>query len=79
MERLGIEMAPLAAARRPLCRGCLDWSVRRLHLAGELGAALLERFHALRWAARIDGTRIVAFRKAGQASFERLFLPGPTG
>ena len=33
-------------ARRPLCRTCLDWSVRRHHLAGALGAALLDRFSA---------------------------------
>jgi hypothetical protein len=37
---------------------------------------LLQRFYALGWAARQEGTRIVAFRKAGQASFERLFLAG---
>jgi DNA-binding transcriptional ArsR family regulator len=35
------------ASRRPLCRTCLDWSVRRHHLAGALGAALLDRVQAL--------------------------------
>src|SRR5450432_877302 len=39
MEALGLDLPALAASRRPLCKGCLDWSVRRTHLAGSLGAA----------------------------------------
>ncbi|HEX6911604.1 MAG TPA: helix-turn-helix transcriptional regulator, partial [Longimicrobium sp.] len=38
--RAGIDLAPLRARRRRLCRACLDWSERRAHLAGGLGAAL---------------------------------------
>jgi DNA-binding transcriptional ArsR family regulator len=79
VERLGIDLAPRAATRRPLCRGCLDWSVRRLHLAGGLGAALLQRFYALGWAVRQEGSRAVTFQPAGLASFERLFLAGQPG
>src|ERR671924_212218 len=37
---LGIDLEPLSAQRRPLVRGCLDWSERELHVAGALGAAL---------------------------------------
>ena len=44
-------MASLAAARRPLARRCLDWTERRPHLAGSLGAAVLERLVAKRWIA----------------------------
>ncbi|MEL6316769.1 MAG: winged helix-turn-helix domain-containing protein, partial [Pseudomonadota bacterium] len=40
MRAFGVDPAPLARARRPLCRACLDWSSRRNHLAGALGAAL---------------------------------------
>jgi DNA-binding transcriptional ArsR family regulator len=40
----GIPVDALAATRRPLCRTCLDWSARRLHLAGALGAALLASY-----------------------------------
>ncbi|TIS80966.1 MAG: transcriptional regulator, partial [Mesorhizobium sp.] len=32
--------------RRPVCRACLDWSVRRSHLAGTLGAAILDKILA---------------------------------
>jgi DNA-binding transcriptional ArsR family regulator len=63
--------------RRPLCKACLDWSVRRSHLAGTLGAGLLERIYALGWARRLEGTRIVAFSAPGLRDFERTF--GPVG
>jgi len=59
--------------RRPLCKACLDWSVRRSHLAGVLGAGLLARIYDLGWARRIDGTRIVAFSAPGLLSFEKTF------
>jgi hypothetical protein len=66
-----------ATGRRPLCKACLDWSVRRSHLAGVLGAGLLDRIYALGWARRLDGTRIVAFSAPGLRSFEQTF--GPCG
>ena len=59
--------------RRPLCKACLDWSVRRSHLAGVMGAGLLERIYALGWARRLDGARIVQFSAPGLAAFERTF------
>jgi hypothetical protein len=41
-----------------LCRPCLDWSERRTHLAGSLGAAILERMVALRYVRRTSGRAI---------------------
>jgi DNA-binding transcriptional ArsR family regulator len=70
VREFGIELAP---SRRPVCKACLDWSVRRSHLAGALGAALLTRIYALGWARRIDGTRVVAFTPAGLSAFRRTF------
>lgn len=70
---LGIDLAPLRAGRRPLCRGCLDWSVRRSHLAGALGAALLTRIYALGWARRVEGERVVTFTPAGERAFASTF------
>src|ERR1043165_2591608 len=49
---LGIDLEEASASRRPLCKSCLDWSQRRTHLAGALGAALLDRIYALNWARR---------------------------
>jgi DNA-binding transcriptional ArsR family regulator len=67
---LGIEFR---ASRRPLCRTCLDWSVRRPHLAGQVGAALLDRCYALGWAKRRRGTRIVDFSPRGERELRRIF------
>ena len=61
------------ASRRPLCRTCLDWSQRRSHLAGSLGAALLDRIYVLRWACRARDSRAVIFTPVGEANFNRLF------
>ena len=69
----GIDLPALEAARRPLCRACLDWSARRNHLAGALGAAFLDRFYHLGWATRIEGSRIVRFTSQGEESFARAF------
>ena len=49
---VGIDADAVAAQRRASVRPCLDWSERRHHLAGALGAALLERMIALRLGAR---------------------------
>ena len=70
---LGIEPGALAGGRRPVCRRCLDWSVRRSHLAGALGAALLARIYAAGWARQVEGSRIVAFTPSGLQAFEATF------
>ena len=69
----GIDLAGLETRRRPVCRACLDWSARRSHLAGALGAALLSSFYQRGWARRIDGSRIVAFSASGEAAFLEQF------
>lgn len=69
----GIDVDALSQGRRPLCRTCLDWSVRRHHLGGAVGAALLERCFALRWAKREKGSRVVTFSPAGEDALRRAF------
>ncbi|MCI3131736.1 ArsR/SmtB family transcription factor [Phenylobacterium aquaticum] len=71
MRAFGVE--PVTTGRRPLCRACLDWSERRSHLAGSLGAGVLNRIYALGWARRVEGSRVVAFSAPGLAAFERAF------
>lgn len=76
-DRVGIEVAALSAARgkttRLLCRPCLDWSERRSHLAGALGAALCARSFEAHWIRRIEGTRAVAITPKGRRVFRELF------
>jgi len=69
----GIDLDALARERRPLCRTCLDWSMRRHHLAGGLGTALLKRFYELGWAKRDRASRVVHFTAAGERNLARLF------
>jgi DNA-binding transcriptional ArsR family regulator len=71
--RMGIDTDALASQRRPLCRACLDWSVRRHHLAGVLGAALLQRCYALGWARRLNDSRVVNFSAAGERELRERF------
>ena len=72
-EGFGIDVEALARLRRPLCRACLDWSERRHHLAGALGAALLARFVALGWARMAQGSRVVAFSPPGERALRERF------
>jgi hypothetical protein len=74
-DTLQISADSLAHPRRPLCRACLDWSERRHHLAGTLGAAILTRFTELKWAARdaTPGSRVVNFTRNGEKRFAALF------
>ena len=69
---LGVEID--AKARRPVCRACLDWSVRRSHLAGTLGAAILDKIIAEKWARREKDSRAVVFSPKGKQEFEKVFL-----
>jgi DNA-binding transcriptional ArsR family regulator len=66
---LGIDPRSHRGARRPACRLCLDWSERRHHLAGSVGAAMLERIYALGWARREKDSRVVRFTPAGERAF----------
>jgi DNA-binding transcriptional ArsR family regulator len=69
---LGIEVE--AKARRPVCRACLDWSVRRSHLAGTLGAAILDKILAEKWARREKDSRAVEISPTGKQAFAKVFL-----
>jgi hypothetical protein len=72
----GIDLSSIGAARRPLCKTCLDWSARRSHLAGSLGSAMLARMYELKWASREAGSRVVSFTRGGERQFQALFGAG---
>lgn len=73
-EATGIVAEKLTASRRPVCRTCLDWSVRRSHLAGALGAAILDKILAEKWARREPNSRAILFSPRGMMALEKTFL-----
>ncbi|HXU31049.1 MAG TPA: helix-turn-helix transcriptional regulator [Thermoanaerobaculia bacterium] len=62
---LGLDTVALRQARRSFARRCLDWTERRPHLAGALGAALCARLIELEWVARLPKTRAVRITHRG--------------
>jgi DNA-binding transcriptional ArsR family regulator len=72
-RELGIDVDALSRGRRELCRTCLDWSERRPHLAGSVGAALLQRCFDLGWARRSAASRVVTFSPSGERALRERF------
>jgi DNA-binding transcriptional ArsR family regulator len=72
LETAGIDMVALSRAKRPTTLACLDWSERRPHLAGGLGAALLHRLETLGGIERLAPGRAIRLRPAGHALLGRL-------
>jgi hypothetical protein len=78
LVRMGVDLnASLAPrtkkSRRILCRPCLDWSERRWHLAGAVGAAICAHSFADGWIRRMDGTRAVMITPKGLRVFREQF------
>jgi DNA-binding transcriptional ArsR family regulator len=67
-----IEVGALRQSRRHLARRCLDWTERRDHLAGSLGAAVCSRFLASGWVRRDKHSRAVHVSLAGRRELGRL-------
>lgn len=72
----GIDLALPLNSRRSECRSCLDWSVRRFHLAGVLGLGILDYCYRNKLAKRIESTRIVRFSARNEKVFRETFLIG---
>jgi len=65
-ERLGIDIDATRALRRRFAFACLDWSERRPHLGGALGAALLHGARRRRWVSQDLDSRILRVTAAGR-------------
>jgi DNA-binding transcriptional ArsR family regulator len=61
------------AGKRVFCRPCLDWSERRPHIAGRLGAALATRCLDLNWIARQRDSRAMTITPTGMNGFAERF------
>jgi DNA-binding transcriptional ArsR family regulator len=63
---LGVDLPKARGAKRHYCRGCLDWTERRHHISGAVGAALAEAFLARRLVARIPDSRALSVTPLGR-------------
>jgi DNA-binding transcriptional ArsR family regulator len=62
---IGVDVEAVRRARRPFIRTCLDWTERRPHLAGGVGAAICRRFLDQGWVERIGSSRSVRPTRQG--------------
>ena len=69
----GVGLRAARSTRRHACRLCLDWTERRPHLAGAVGAALTQRYFDLGWMERMKGSHAVIVTPAGRRGFQKTF------
>jgi len=73
LTEFGIDLAALSSSRRYFCRLCLDWTERRPHIAGALGAVLTKRYFDLGWTERMKHSRAVIITALGKRGFSETF------
>lgn len=73
LDGMGVDVASAKSRRRPLTRTCPDWTQRRLHLAGALGAALAATLIDHRWITRRSSGRGIAITPDGVEAFRRIW------
>ncbi len=71
--KFGVDLAAAHSRRRIFCRPCLDWTERRPHLGGSVGAALAQRCFDLGWLERARDSRALSITKAGQRGLSETF------
>ena len=71
--KLGVELQPKPRSRRQYACACLDWSERKAHLGGYLGAALLEMMLAQQWLLREQDDRVLHLTTKGQIALRQHF------
>jgi DNA-binding transcriptional ArsR family regulator len=69
----GVDVTAARRRRRHFARTCIDWSERRPHLAGALGAAIADRFFELNWIHRELAGRTLHITPAGHEGLADVF------
>ncbi|MFD2442828.1 ArsR/SmtB family transcription factor [Bacillus sp. CGMCC 1.16607] len=72
-NQFGINMEEANVKRRIFAKPCLDWSERRYHIAGWLGAAIATRFFDQEWIAKVEKSRAVVLTKKGTIAMQEQF------
>jgi DNA-binding transcriptional ArsR family regulator len=71
---LGVDLERARGAKRRYCRSCIDWTERRPHLSGAVGAALAQAFLERCWVARIPDSRALTVTAGGRKKLSELGL-----
>ncbi|HEX5179462.1 MAG TPA: helix-turn-helix transcriptional regulator [Gemmatimonadaceae bacterium] len=71
LATLGVDVGAIKGLRRRFAFACLDWSERRSHLGGAVGAALLDLALGRKWVARQRESRALTVTALGRRSFQR--------
>jgi hypothetical protein len=72
LTELGVDLSSVPKRRRVFARSCVDLTQRRPHLAGILGAALLDLYVHEGWILRADRSRVVSITPKGHQAFKRV-------
>lgn len=72
-QKLGVDLSGARSSKRVFCRPCIDFSERRAHIAGAVGAALANRLMELRWIARKRERRVLTITPLGWGKIEQTF------
>jgi hypothetical protein len=73
LAKLGVDLSGARGKRRVFCRPCLDWTERRPHIGGAVGAALAQRCFELKWIERMRDSRALTVTPAGRRSLQEHF------
>ena len=73
LKHIGIDVVAMTKVRRRLAYACLDWSERRPHIAGAVGAAMLTCFLQRRWVDRELDSRSLHLTRLGKNAFAKHF------
>lgn len=73
LATIGIDLEAGARSKRPMCRTCLDWSERRMHLGGQLGTEILKTAIERNWIRPVPGTRALTITRDGEQAFRTHF------
>jgi DNA-binding transcriptional ArsR family regulator len=73
LQKFGVDLDAARRRRRIFCRPCLDWTERRPHLGGSIGAALAQRCFALGWLERTRESRALKITAAGRRGLSETF------
>jgi DNA-binding transcriptional ArsR family regulator len=71
LSSFGVDLTP--RPRRIFCQPCLDWSERRYHLKGLVGARILDRLLELEWLKCVSGSRALQLTSSGRTGLSEMF------